>query len=50
VGITLLHTTTFYLIETFSFFHLADLLLNIFTSTLLTTLLILSFEMLRNKR
>lgn len=50
VGITLLHTTTFYLIETFSFFHLADLLWSIFSSTLLTSLLILALEMLRNKR
>ena len=50
VGMCLLHTTTFYIIETFSFFHLTDLLLNIFSSTRLTTLLILSFEMVRNKR
>lgn len=50
IAMSLLHATAFYIIETFSFFHLADLLWSIFSSTLLTTLLILSFEMLRNKR
>lgn len=48
--ISLLQTTTFYVIEAFSFFHLATLFWNILSSTLLTTLLILALEMLRNKR
>ncbi|MBR4298049.1 MAG: rod shape-determining protein MreD [Bacteroidaceae bacterium] len=50
VAISLLHTSAFYIIEAFSFFHLSALLWSIFSSTLLTTLLILALEMLRNKR
>ena len=50
VAISLLQTTAFYVIEAFSFFHLSALLWSIFSSTLLTTLLILALEMLRNKR
>lgn len=50
VAMCLLHTSVFYIIEAFTFLHLPILFWNIFSSTLLTTLLILALEMLRNKR
>ena len=50
IAMSLLQTTTFYIIEVFSFFHLTTLLWNILASTVLTSVLILALEMMRNKR
>ncbi len=50
IAISLLHTTAFYFIEAFGFFHLGSILISIIASTTLTVILIMGIEMLRNRK
>lgn len=48
--VVLLHCSVFYLLESFSFINVTDLLLDILGSTVLTLLIVAAFELLRAEK